>query len=120
MNQVFLWSAVALAIMILFPLYRMVRGPTIFDRLVGAAMMGTKTTVLLLMMGFAVKRPDMYVDISIGYGLALLIGHLVTAKYLEKSAENQKLPEPEEDRDDKSSNPCCNLEKIPKKNEVQQ
>ena len=86
MNDFYLWSAVALSLMLLFPLYRMVKGPTIYARLVGAAMMGTKTMVLLLLMGFAVGRADMYVDISIGYGLALLVGHLVTAKYLEKSA----------------------------------
>lgn len=97
MIQVFLWSAVALALMLLFPLFRMVKGPTIYDRLVGAAMMGTKTMVLLLLMGFAVGRPEMYVDISIGYGLALLVGHLVTAKYLEKSAERGDTGEPEDE-----------------------
>lgn len=86
MTEIFLWSAVALSLMLLFPLYRMVVGPSIYDRLVGAAMLGTKTMVLLLLMGFAVGRADMYVDISIGYGLALLIGHLVTAKYLEKNS----------------------------------
>ena len=86
MNDLFLWAAVALALMLAFPLYRLVKGPTIYDRLVGAAMMGTKTMVLLLLMGFAVARADMYVDISIGYGLALLVGNLVTAKYLERSA----------------------------------
>lgn len=90
MTEVFLWSAVALSLMLLFPLYRLVVGPTIYDRLVGAAMLGTKTMVLLLLMGFAVGRADMYVDISIGYGLALLVGHLVTAKYLEKSAAHEK------------------------------
>ena len=97
MTQVFLWSAVALALMLVFPLYRMVRGPTIYDRLVGAAMMGTKTMVLLLLMGFAVGRADMYVDISIGYGLALLVGHLVTAKYLERSAARGEAAETEDE-----------------------
>ncbi len=91
MSDLFLWCAVALALMLIFPLIRIVKGPTIYDRLVGAAMMGTKTMVLLLLMGFAVGRADMYVDISIGYGLALLVGHLVTAKYLEKSAERGDL-----------------------------
>jgi multicomponent Na+:H+ antiporter subunit F len=95
LNDLFLYGSVALALLLLFPLYRIVRGPTIYDRLVGAAMMGTKTTVLLLLMGFAVGRADMYVDISLGYGLALLVGHLVVAKYLEKSAERGEWADPE-------------------------
>jgi multicomponent Na+:H+ antiporter subunit F len=83
MNDVYLTAAVIVALMLLLPLVRILRGPTVFDRLLGAAMMGTKTTVLLLLMGQAVGRLDMYVDISLGYGLALLTGTLVIAKYLE-------------------------------------
>lgn len=85
MSTLYLSAAVAVALMLLFPLWRIARGPTIFDRLLGAGMMGTKTTVLLMLMGEAQGRLDMYVDISIGYGLALLAGALVAAKYLELS-----------------------------------
>lgn len=95
MRPFFLVAAVVLALMLLFPLVRIVRGPTIYDRLAGAAMMGTKTTVLLLIMGFAIDRADMFVDISIGYGLALFVGTLVTAKYLE--AETERAADPREE-----------------------
>ena len=84
MTGFFLGVSIALGVMLVFPLFRMMRGPTIFDRLAGAGMMGTKTTVLLVLMGAAVGRTDMFVDISIGYGLALLVGTLVAAKYLER------------------------------------
>lgn len=83
----FTGAALALGVLLFLPLYRIARGPTIFDRLVGAGMMGTKTTVLLILMGFAVGRADMFVDISLGYGLALLVGTLVTTKYLEAVAD---------------------------------
>jgi multicomponent Na+:H+ antiporter subunit F len=79
----FLGGAVALALLLFLPLFRIVRGPTLYDRLVGASVMATKTTVLLVLMGHAVGRADMYVDISLGYGLALLVGTLVATKYLE-------------------------------------
>ena len=87
MSTVFLATGIALGLMLGLPLFRIVRGPTIFDRLLGAGMMGTKTMVLLLVMGFIVDRETMFVDISLGYGLALLVGTLVTAKYLEADAE---------------------------------
>ncbi len=88
-------AAVALGVLLLFPLYRIVAGPTLFDRLLGTAMMGTKTTVLLVLMGFAAGRADMFVDISLGYGLALLVGTLVTTKYLEAVAPGAAPPSDE-------------------------
>lgn len=83
MSAFFLGASIALGLLLIPPLIRIVRGPTVFDRLIGVGMMGTKTIVLLLLMGYAVRRADMYVDLSIGYGLALLIGVLVAAKFLE-------------------------------------
>lgn len=83
MTSFFMGGAVALGLLLFLPLFRIVRGPTLFDRLVGASVMATKTTVLLVLMGHAVGRADMYVDISLGYGLALLVGTLVATKYLE-------------------------------------
>lgn len=87
MEAIFLATAVALGLMLAGPLWRIVRGPTVYDRLIGASMMGTMTSVLLLVMGYVADRADMYVDMSLGYGLALLIGSLVTTKYLETQAE---------------------------------
>lgn len=92
MTAFFTGAAVALALLIFLPLYRIVRGPTLFDRLLGTAMMGTKTTVLLVLMGYAVDRADMFVDVSLGYGLALLVGTLVTTKYLEAVAPGAPPP----------------------------
>jgi multicomponent Na+:H+ antiporter subunit F len=91
-STVFLATGIALGLMLAFPLYRIVRGPTIYDRLLGAGMMGTKTMVLLLVMGYVIDRESMFVDISLGYGLALLVGTLVTAKYLESDAAREDAP----------------------------
>lgn len=83
MSQPYQWAALVLGALLFLPLYRIMRGPTVFDRILGANMMGTKTMVLLLLMGAAIGRIDMFVDISLGYGLALVVGTLVTTKYLE-------------------------------------
>ncbi len=90
MQSLYLGAAVVLALLLAAPLWRIVRGPTIFDRLVGASMLGTKTIVLLMLMGQAGGRLDMYVDISLGYGLALMGGTLVAAKYLEDQARKDR------------------------------
>ena len=90
MQTLYLGAAVVLALLLAAPLWRIVRGPTLFDRLVGASMLGTKTIVLLMLMGQAGERLDMYLDISLGYGLALMGGTLVAAKYLEQAARKER------------------------------
>ncbi len=98
MQTIYLAAAVFVALLLVSPLVRIVRGPTVFDRLLGASVLGTKTIVLLMLMGAATGRLDMWVDISLGYGLALLAGTLVTAKYLEGYAEASR----EKDREERS------------------
>lgn len=93
MTSFFLGATIALGLLLFMPLFRIVRGPTLFDRLLGAGMMGTKTTVLLVLMGYTVGRADMYVDMSLGYGLALLVGTLVATKYLESTTIQEAAPQ---------------------------
>ncbi len=82
--------ALVLAALLFLPLFRLVRGPTVFDRALGAGTLGTKTIVLLVLMGFLSDQADMYVDISLGYGLALIIGTLITAKYFESGLKTSE------------------------------
>ena len=93
MSQAFLACSVVLAAMLVLPLVRIVRGPTVFDRLLGAGAMGTKTMILLVLVGATLGRVDMYVDISLGYGLALVVGTIVSTKYLETYAARKEAAE---------------------------
>lgn len=72
-----------LALATTLSLYRVFRGPTVFDRLTGLGLLGTKTIVLLLLMGSLTGRIDAFVDISLSYGLISFIGSLALAKYFE-------------------------------------
>ena len=74
----------ALAAMILVYLYRVVRGPTVFDRVLGLNGISTKAIILLVLIGTLYNRVDMFVDISTGYALLNLVGALAIAKYLEE------------------------------------
>lgn len=74
---------VAVALATTLSLYRVLRGPTVFDRLVGLGLLGTKTIVLLLLMGALIGRLDAFVDIALSYGLISFVGTLALAKYFE-------------------------------------
>ena len=68
-------------------LYRVAAGPTVFDRLLGVSGIGTKTTLVLLLVGLLYGRLDMFVDISIAYALLSFVGSLAAARYLESSGD---------------------------------
>jgi multicomponent Na+:H+ antiporter subunit F len=74
----------ALVIMILVYLYRVVRGPTVFDRVLGLNGISTKAIIILVLIGTLYNRVEMFVDISTGYALLNLVGALAIAKYLEE------------------------------------
>ena len=83
MTDFFNYSAVVLAIIIAAPLIRVVKGPSVYDRLVGANTIATKTIVLILLIGYIYKRADMFIDITLGYATLGFLGSLVIAKYLD-------------------------------------
>jgi len=82
MDQFFIYYSVVLTVIIFIPLYRVVRGPTIFDRMLGAGAIGTKTMVLILSIGFAYNRFDMFIDITLAYAILNFIGIIAIAKFL--------------------------------------
>lgn len=89
MGNFFLHLSLVLTVIIFIPLYRIVRGPTIFDRMLGTGAIGTKTMVLILTIGYAYNRPDMFIDIALAYAVLNFIGIIAIAKFLgtEKSKE---------------------------------
>lgn len=83
MEGFFLGSALFLSFLVLLSLIRGVFGPAIFNRIVAINVIGTKTVVLLALIGMIHGRLDMFVDICLAYGLLNFIGTLAVAKYLE-------------------------------------
>ncbi|MDC1152404.1 monovalent cation/H+ antiporter complex subunit F [Nitrospinaceae bacterium] len=84
MKTFLLYVLVMLAILLGVYLYRVLRGPTIFDRVLGLNGISTKAIILLIVVGIYFERVDMFIDISTGYALLNLVGALAVAKYLEK------------------------------------
>lgn len=82
-------AATTLALAMLLSLYRVLRGPTAFDRLTGLGLIGTKTVVLLIVLGFLTGRVDIFVDITLSYTLISVIGSLILAKYFEQKEHEE-------------------------------
>lgn len=88
MHNFFIVIAALLALVLLIPFYRVYKGPTVFDRLLGAAAVGSKTITLVLLFGLTYDRLDMFVDIALGYAILNFVGVIAIAKYF-KSAGRQ-------------------------------
>lgn len=82
MEQFFLYSAVALTIIIAVPMIRVVNGPTLFDRMLATNAIATKTIVLICLTGYIYGRIDMFIDITLAYAILGFLGSIVIAKYL--------------------------------------
>lgn len=89
MESFFLYSAVILTIIIAVPLVRVLNGPTVYDRLLAANAIATKTIVLICLIGFLFGRIDMFIDITLAYAILGFIGSLVIAKYIISSKITQ-------------------------------
>jgi multicomponent Na+:H+ antiporter subunit F len=88
MYSVFLIATSVLAVALAIPFYRVAYGPTVYDRILGAGVIGTKTIVLICLVGYLFNRIDMFIDIAIAYALLNFISTVGIAKYLEaKGAE---------------------------------
>ncbi len=83
MEDVFLYLAIVLSVIIPLPFYRVLKGPTIFDRLLGASAIGTKTLVLVCLIGFLYGRIELFVDIALAYAILNFIGLVAVARYFQ-------------------------------------
>ncbi len=69
-----------LATMVL-ALARAVAGPTVPDRILAANMFGTKTVLLIAVLGFLTGRPE-WLDLALVYALVNFVGTIAVCKYV--------------------------------------
>ncbi|MDK2822330.1 MAG: multicomponent Na+:H+ antiporter subunit [Clostridia bacterium] len=82
MDNLFMALIVGLVIVIFIMLFRVFQGPSVYDRLNGLGVIGVDTILLVILIGYLNKRPDMFVDISISYAILGFISLVVIAKYI--------------------------------------
>ena len=101
METFFVFAGVAILLLMVPILYRIVVGPTAIDRIVAVNVIGTKTTVLLVIIGMLFQRVEMFVDFALTYALLNFIGSLAAARFFDrvnptKSFSTMEAEEPSE------------------------
>ena len=78
----FIAATIAVIITMMLTLLRGFIGPTVYDRILAANLFGTKTVLLIALMGFLAGRPE-FLDIALVYALINFIGVIAVLKYFE-------------------------------------
>ena len=87
MESFFIACGVALLLFMFMPLYRVVRGPSVLDRILGVNVIGAKTTVIIVIVGTLYRRVDMFVDIALAYALLNFIASLAAARLFQRHGQ---------------------------------
>lgn len=76
-----MYTAAAAAILVTMglALIRAIKGPSIYDRILAANMFGTKTVLMIAVLGFLMGRPD-FMDIALVYALINFVGTIAVLK----------------------------------------
>ena len=89
------WFAIimgaSLLVLMIPILYRVIVGPTGFDRILGVNVIGTKTAVILVMIGTFFDRVDMFVDFAIAYALLNFLASVVVSRFLNRTAAERNV-----------------------------
>ena len=74
-------AAVGLVTAMALALARALLGPTLYDRILSVNTFGTKTVLILAVVGFLFGRPE-FLDIALAYALINFIGTIAVLKFL--------------------------------------
>ena len=78
----FATAMVAVLVTMSLALVRAARGPTVFDRILALNMFGTKTVLLIAVIGFLTGRPD-FLDLALVYALMNFIGVVALLRFIQ-------------------------------------
>ena len=81
----FVVGTVAVVLAMALVLARAILGPTLYDRVLAVNSFGTKTVLLLGLVGFLTGRPD-FLDIALLYALINFVGTIAILKFFRYAA----------------------------------
>jgi len=79
---------VVTSVLIALGLYRVFAGPTVFDRLVAVAMVSVNGIIVLVLLGLAFERPDLFFDIALGFAMLAFLFPVVLGRYFERHSSD--------------------------------
>jgi len=83
------FEAIVIIILALFSiagLFRVLRGPTIWDRLLGFNLFSSKVIIISVLMGVVIDRSFM-IDVALIYGVLGFIGTIMIARFVERRGD---------------------------------
>ena len=78
--MMFATAAFAIIVAMVLTLLRAILGPSLYDRILAGNSFGTKTVLLLGVMGYLTGRPD-FLDIALLYALINFVGTIAILKF---------------------------------------
>ncbi len=81
MGEAFLWTGLVLTLAAALCLYRVLKGPTVPDRIVAVNVIGTYALVVLVLIAY-VSGQVMFIDIALTYALLNFLIAIIAARYL--------------------------------------
>ena len=88
MTHILAAVCVAILVVMILALARSFSAPTVYDRILGVNMFGTKTVLFIAVIGFMTGRPD-FLDIAIVYALINFIGMVAVLRFFEYTAPTE-------------------------------
>lgn len=73
-------ATLAIFVAMILAIVRGIAGPTLYDRILAVNMFGTKTVLLIALLGFVMGRPE-FLDIAIVYALINFISVIGVLRY---------------------------------------
>ncbi len=77
-------TAGAVLVAMALTIFRAIKGPTVYDRILAVNAAGTLTVVLISVYGFMSGRPD-FLDLALVYALINFIATIAVSKYVQFS-----------------------------------
>ena len=78
----FIATCLAIMVVMVLAMVRALAGPTVYDRILAVNMFGTKTVLLIAVLGFLSGRPD-FLDIALVYALINFISLIAVLRFFE-------------------------------------
>ena len=87
MISFFTFIGAALLLQMILVFSRIIKGPSVIDRIVAVNIIGTKAAVLLVFAGIIFDQLAMFIDVSITYAFLNFIASIAASKYIKHTKQ---------------------------------
>ena len=81
-------ATISVALLIGAGLLRVHAGPTVFDRLVAVSLVSVNGVVVIVLVGFLLGRPALFLDIALGFALLVFLLPLTLGRYFDQGGRS--------------------------------